>query len=122
MVLIYITNTENQSVRVEFTDEELQHQKFHQYTNGIMNKYDGELKGNIMSLYPKKAQKKDNLGILIDDIREDLLCDVLLDEDPKKDKNKCATFSFTKLSTQEPPIEPEPELIESIKDKKDKKV
>lgn len=101
-MLIYITDTENQRVVVEFTDEELQHERFHQSTNGILNKYNGVKHGNTMILSPKKAQKKDNIGILINDIREDLICDVLADEDPKKDLSKSPFFNFTPHQTQEP--------------------
>lgn len=115
-MLIYIMDAENQKVIVEFTDEELLVDKFHQTTNGILNKYNGELKGNEMILTPKKAQKKDNIGILIDDIREDLVCDVLPEESPKKDKNKSMTLSFTPHQTQQPEEPEEPLIEDKLKD------
>ena len=105
---IYILNTENQKVRIEFTQDELEVEKFHQITNGIINKYNGEwIDDTNVVLTPKKAQKKDNIGILIDDVRESLVCDVLAEDNPKKNKTKCLSLNFTPHPT--PALEPEVE-------------
>lgn len=106
---IYILNTENQKVRIEFTPDELEVEKFHQITNGIINKYNGEwIDDTNVVLTPKKAQQKDNIGIMVDDIRESLICDVLPEDDPKKNKTKSLSLKFTPHPTQivEVPEEP----------------
>jgi len=106
---IYILNTENQKVRIEFTPDELLVDKFHQITNGIINKYNGVwIDDTNVVLTPKKAQQKDNIGIMVDDVRESLICDVLPEDDPKKNKTKSLSLKFTPHPTQivEVPEEP----------------
>ncbi|OPX60574.1 MAG: hypothetical protein A4E25_00342 [Methanobacterium sp. PtaB.Bin024] len=112
---IYILHTENQKVRIEFTPDELEVEKFHQITNGIINKYNGVWEGNSVILTPKKAQQKDNIGIMVDDVRESLICDVLAEDDPKKNKTKSLSLKFTPHPTQTPEPEPEP-VEERLKD------
>lgn len=110
---IYILNTENQKVRIEFTQDELEVEKFHQITNGIINKYNGEwIDDTNVVLTPKKAQQKDNIGIMVDDIRESLICDVLPEDDPKKNKTKSLSLKFTPHPTQTPAPAPAPEPVE----------
>lgn len=110
---IYILNTENQKVRIEFTPDELEVEKFHQITNGIINKYNGEwIDDTNVVLTPKKAQQKDNIGIMVDDVRESLICDVLAEDDPKKNKTKSLSLKFTPHPTQTPAPAPEPEPVE----------
>ncbi len=110
---IYILNTENQKVRIEFTPDELLVDKFHQITNGIINKYNGEwIDDTNVVLTPKKAQQKDNIGIMVDDVRESLICDVLAEDDPKKNKTKSLSLKFTPHPTQTPAPAPAPEPVE----------
>ena len=103
---IYLIDVETQQVRVEFTEDELNHEKFQQSSNGIFNKYNGVMEDNQMVLTPKKAQRKDNIAVLVDDIREKLMCDVLPLSDPKKDLSKCPLFKFTAHTVQELKNEP----------------
>ena len=114
---IYILNTENQKVRIEFTQDELLVEKFHQITNGIINKYNGVWEDNSVILTPKKAQQKDNIGVMVDDIRESLICDVLPEDDPKKNKTKSLSLNFTPHPTPTPEPEPEPETERPVEER-----
>ena len=111
---IYILNTENQKVRIEFTPDELLVDKFHQITNGIINKYNGVWEDNSVILTPKKAQQKDNIGIMVDDVRESLICDVLAEDDPKKNKTKSLSLKFTPHPTPAPEPEPVEERLKNL--------
>ena len=111
---IYVLESENQKVRIEFTPDELLVDKFHQITNGIINKYNGVWEGNSVILSPKKAQKKDNIGVMVDDIRESLICDVLPEDDPKKDKTKSLSLKFTPHPTPAPEPEPVEERLKNL--------
>ena len=112
---IYIMESESHKVRIEFTPDELEVEKFHQITNGIINKYNGEwIDDTNVVLTPKKAQKKDNIGILIDDVRESLVCDVLTEDDPKKNKTKCLSLKFTPHPTPAPEPEPVEERLKNL--------
>lgn len=74
---IYVKNTEEQYLVVEFTEEELSNELLPKTINNILGKYDGEQIDNTLHITPHHDQKMGNIGLLVDEIREQLMGDVV---------------------------------------------
>lgn len=90
-MLIYIKDNENQTLQIEFTEEDMKQEFFTTTALKVLSKYDGELKDNILMITPTESQMKGDIALLVNDIRQDYMGDV----DPEADLKECPRLPFT---------------------------
>jgi hypothetical protein len=121
-MLIYIKDAETFKIQLDFTEDELTHNKFNKTINSLVGNSGLHVKRDypIVTVTPKNKVTFTNIGQLVDYVRELFIQDVVFEYDEvgerlPKDLSECCQFTFTKHVTQEPePIEPEPEPEELL--------
>lgn len=138
---IYVKNTEEQYLVVEFTEDDLKNELLDSTVKSILENYGGELIEGVLHITPHYDQQKPNIGQLIDEIREQLIGDVVQEFEEQevileeavidlkgkiikpavtktelipieKDLSKCPCLSFTAQKVVESPLEVKEEPIE----------
>lgn len=101
---IYIKDNTEQVLEIEFTDTDMEQEFFTTTTLKVLSKYEGELLNNTLRITPTESQRKEDIALLVNEIRQDYMGDI-----PGLDvPNNCPRLGFT--PEPEPEVDPEFEI------------